>query len=55
MTKYARDVDPWGSRTLGEITKPDTLYGGSESEKKYWLRLPYTEPWQRVFEILEPH
>ena len=30
--KRAREVDPEGLRTLGIITKPDTLLGGSESE-----------------------
>jgi GTPase SAR1 family protein len=28
VTKYARDLDPWGTRTLGIITKPDTLDAG---------------------------
>lgn len=35
VTKHARDMDPVGQRTLGIITKPDTLYSGSESEKQY--------------------
>ena len=35
VTKLARDVDPNGSRTLGIITKPDTLHVGSESEKDF--------------------
>lgn len=35
VTKHARDVDPAGDRTLGIITKPDTLYAGSETEKAY--------------------
>jgi len=35
VTKLARDVDPMGVRTLGIITKPDTLYVGSESEKAF--------------------
>lgn len=32
ILKRAREVDPEGLRTLGIITKPDTLLGGSESE-----------------------
>lgn len=32
VLKLARDVDPKGIRTLGVITKPDTLPVGSESE-----------------------
>lgn len=32
VLKRAREVDPEGLRTLGIITKPDTLLGGSESE-----------------------
>lgn len=32
ILKRARDVDPDGNRTLGIITKPDTLPAGSESE-----------------------
>jgi len=32
VLKMARDVDPTGLRTLGVITKPDTLPVGSESE-----------------------
>lgn len=35
VTKLARDVDPMGVRTLGIITKPDTLHVGSESEKSF--------------------
>jgi GTPase SAR1 family protein len=35
VTKLARDVDPKGLRTLGVITKPDTLHIGSESEKAF--------------------
>ncbi len=35
VTKLARDVDPKGLRTLGIITKPDTLHVGSESEKAF--------------------
>jgi GTPase SAR1 family protein len=32
VTKYARELDPEGLRTLGIITKPDTLHAGSDSE-----------------------
>ena len=35
VTKYARELDPKGARTLGLITKPDTLYHGSDSERAY--------------------
>lgn len=35
VTKLARDVDPKGVRTLGIITKPDTLHVGSESERVF--------------------
>jgi GTPase SAR1 family protein len=35
VTKYTRDVDVDGTRTLGIITKPDTLDAGSESERSY--------------------
>lgn len=35
MTKLAWDVDPKGVRTLGIITKPDTLRVGSENEKAF--------------------
>ncbi|KAF2716113.1 vacuolar sorting protein [Polychaeton citri CBS 116435] len=31
----AREVDPKGRRTLGIITKPDTLHPGSESEESF--------------------
>jgi len=33
VTRHARTVDPKGLRTLGLITKPDTLDEGSDSEK----------------------
>lgn len=33
--KRAREVDPEGLRTLGIITKPDTLLEGSDSETVY--------------------
>jgi GTP-binding protein EngB required for normal cell division len=36
ITKFSRDIDPAGERTLGLITKPDTLYEGSESERFYF-------------------
>ncbi|KAM0264888.1 hypothetical protein ACHAQJ_000404 [Trichoderma viride] len=35
VLKLARDMDPRGKRTLGVITKPDTLVSGSSSEKTY--------------------
>lgn len=35
VTKYTRDLDAEGIRTLGIITKPDTLHAGSDSEKAY--------------------
>jgi GTPase SAR1 family protein len=35
VTKLAREVDPKGVRTLGIITKPDTLHVGSESEREF--------------------
>ena len=36
ITKYSRDIDPAGGRTLGLITKPDMLYEGSDSERFYF-------------------
>lgn len=35
VTRLARKIDPSGQRTLGLITKPDTLHSGSESEGFY--------------------
>ncbi|KAF1346425.1 interferon-induced GTP-binding protein Mx [Lizonia empirigonia] len=35
ITKYSRQIDPQGLRTLGLITKPDTLDEGSDSERFY--------------------
>ena len=35
ITKYSRQIDPKGERTLGLITKPDTLDEGSDSERFY--------------------
>lgn len=35
VTKFARDIDPSGTRTLGLITKPDKIDEGSDSEKYY--------------------
>ena len=35
ILKLARDADPSGKRTLGVITKPDTLVPGSESETMF--------------------
>lgn len=35
ITRYSREIDPKGERTLGLITKPDTLDEGSDSERFY--------------------
>ncbi|KAK7956236.1 dynamin family protein [Apiospora aurea] len=35
VTKFARKIDPSGTRTLGLITKPDRIDQGSESERYY--------------------
>ena len=35
VTELARELDPKGMRTLGLITKPDTLDAGSDSEASY--------------------
>lgn len=35
VTNLAREVDPSGLRTLGIITKPDTLHVGSDSERAF--------------------
>jgi len=35
ITKHSRQIDPKGERTLGLITKPDTLDEGSDSEHFY--------------------
>ncbi|KAK7995043.1 hypothetical protein PG990_013816 [Apiospora arundinis] len=35
VTRHARELDPHGLRTLGLITKPDTLDQGSDSERFY--------------------
>ncbi|OIW28148.1 hypothetical protein CONLIGDRAFT_600580 [Coniochaeta ligniaria NRRL 30616] len=35
VTELAREIDPAGVRTLGLITKPDTLDAGSDSEQAY--------------------
>ena len=35
VTELARELDPKGIRTLGLITKPDTLDAGSDSESSY--------------------
>ena len=32
----AQTIDPEGCRTLGIITKPDTLHVGSEGEKEFY-------------------
>lgn len=36
VTELARDLDPHGVRTLGLITKPDTLHAGSDTEAAYF-------------------
>ncbi|KAF1836453.1 hypothetical protein BDW02DRAFT_646135 [Decorospora gaudefroyi] len=36
ITKHSRRIDPKGERTLGLITKPDTLDEDSDSERFYW-------------------
>ncbi|KAI0907603.1 P-loop containing nucleoside triphosphate hydrolase protein [Ustulina deusta] len=36
VTELTRQVDPQGQRTMGLITKPDTLDVGSEEERKYF-------------------
>jgi GTP-binding protein EngB required for normal cell division len=36
ITRYARQIDPKGERTLGLITKPDTLDEGSDGERFYF-------------------
>lgn len=38
VTGLARQADPQGLRTMGLITKPDTLDSGSESERS-WIRI----------------
>ncbi|KAF3025031.1 hypothetical protein E8E14_014332 [Neopestalotiopsis sp. 37M] len=38
VTKFARDIDPAGTRTLGLITKPDRIDKGSDTER-YYLEL----------------
>ena len=35
VTRYARELDSNGLRTLSIITKPDTLHAGSDSERSY--------------------
>ncbi|OTB00157.1 hypothetical protein M426DRAFT_324476 [Hypoxylon sp. CI-4A] len=35
VTKFTRDIDPDGKRTLGLITKPDKIDPGSDSERYY--------------------
>ncbi|KAJ4393762.1 hypothetical protein N0V93_002977 [Gnomoniopsis smithogilvyi] len=35
VTKFARDIDPRGTRTLGLITKPDKIDHGSDNETYY--------------------
>lgn len=35
VTKFAREIDPQGTRTLGLITKPDKIDRGSDNEEYY--------------------
>ena len=42
VTNYAREMDPHGARTLGILTKPDTLHKGSASESAF-VRLAKNE------------
>ena len=35
VSRYARELDPEVNRTLGIITKPDTLHAGSNNEKAF--------------------
>lgn len=35
VTEYAKEADPEGERTLGIITKPDTLHSGSTTQKAF--------------------
>lgn len=35
VTKFAREIDPSGTRTLGLITKPDKIDRGSDTERYY--------------------
>lgn len=37
VTRFARQIDPRGTRTLGLITKPDKIDRGSETEKYYGM------------------
>jgi len=42
VTKFARRIDPSGTRTLGLITKPDKIEKGSDSES-YYIELAQNE------------
>ena len=53
VIKFIRDHDPTGKRTLGVITKPDTLPSDSPSEAQYLkvaqnLEVPYALGWHVV-------
>jgi GTPase SAR1 family protein len=53
VIKFIRDYDPHGNRTLGVITKPDTLPENSPSEAQYLkvaqnLEVPYALGWHVV-------
>ncbi|KAL5324278.1 hypothetical protein ACEPPN_008823 [Leptodophora sp. 'Broadleaf-Isolate-01'] len=42
VTKFAREIDPSGTRTLGLITKPDKIDRGSDTER-YYIELAQNE------------
>ena len=44
VTKFARQIDPNGTRTLGLITKPDKIDRGSDSERYYGTFLIHLIP-----------
>ncbi|KIY61919.1 hypothetical protein CYLTODRAFT_427270 [Cylindrobasidium torrendii FP15055 ss-10] len=37
--KYAREVDPNGDRTIGVLTKPDTLSAGASGQREKWRKV----------------
>jgi len=39
VTKFAREIDPSGTRTLGLITKPDKIERGSDTERYYGMHV----------------
>jgi len=42
VAEMAKKADPEGLRTMGLITKPDTLYSGSDSERD-WIKIAMNE------------